>query len=268
MWSGAIPCVQPRRLADAVDGHHVRADPVDRGRPSPSASAPGPGRGARRRRCGSRSGPRVSAAAISAFSVAITDGSSIRKSHGRRPSGASSSMCPRSSSTAAPRARKASRCGSSRRRPITSPPGGGICGAPEPGQQRAGEQERGTDPLGQLLVDLAAVDARAVDRDLARAEPLRPARRAARAAASSPPRPGSAGTLRRITSSSVSRHAARIGQRAVLVAGGHDRARQGHPAFDYELLHGWPESSLSGGRVRSPVVAARLGAHRPATLCA
>ena len=33
-------------------------------------------------------------------------------------------------------------------------------------------------------------------------------------------------------------------QRAVLVAGGRDRARQRHSAFDYELLHRWPERTV------------------------
>jgi len=66
--------------------------------------------------------PLVSAAAISAFSVAITDGSSMNTSVGRSPCGALR-VISRSQSTTAPIARNASRCGSRRRRPITSPPG-------------------------------------------------------------------------------------------------------------------------------------------------
>ena len=59
----------------------------------------------------------------------------------------------RSPSTRAPRSRKASRCGSSRRRPMKSPPGGGIARLAEAGQQRAGEQERGADRGRELLVE-------------------------------------------------------------------------------------------------------------------
>ena len=69
--------------------------------------------------------PGVSAAAISAFSVAITDGSSMNTSVGRSPCGALNTIS-RPHSAVAPIARNASRCGSRRRRPITSPPGGGI----------------------------------------------------------------------------------------------------------------------------------------------
>ena len=74
--------------------------------------------------------PSIRAAAISAFSVPITDGSSIRKSLAFRPPLAVMRMS-RPCSTVAPRARKASRCGSSRRRPITSPPGGGMSAEPK-----------------------------------------------------------------------------------------------------------------------------------------
>ena len=74
--------------------------------------------------------PGVRAAAISAFSVAITDGSSMKTSVGRRPLGAVRTIS-RPQSAMAPIARKASRCGSSRRRPITSPPGGGMTARPK-----------------------------------------------------------------------------------------------------------------------------------------
>src|SRR4051794_21459083 len=74
--------------------------------------------------------PGVSAAAISAFSVPMTDGSSMKKSQARSPSPASIRYT-RLEATVAPRARKASRCGSRRRRPITSPPGGGMTARPK-----------------------------------------------------------------------------------------------------------------------------------------
>ena len=91
MWSGAIPCVQPRRLPTPCT--------VITFEPMPSICVPiATSIRARSWTCGSEAafritvGPLVRAAAMSAFSVAITDGSSIRKSHGLRPSGASSLM--------------------------------------------------------------------------------------------------------------------------------------------------------------------------------
>ena len=75
--------------------------------------------------------PGVSAAAMSAFSVPITDGSSMKKSVERSPPLGAESLMWRSCSTSAPSARKASRCGSRRRRPMTSPPGGGIDAEPK-----------------------------------------------------------------------------------------------------------------------------------------
>src|SRR4051794_3954839 len=74
--------------------------------------------------------PAVAAAAMRAFSVPLTDGPSMKRSTGARPCGALMTMS-RPCSTVAPSALKASRCGSSRLRPITSPPGGGIEAAPK-----------------------------------------------------------------------------------------------------------------------------------------
>src|SRR3954447_9742482 len=75
--------------------------------------------------------PGVSAAAMSAFSVPITDGSSMKKSVERRPPLGAERRMWRSCWTSAPRALKASRCVSRRRRPMTSPPGGGISAEPK-----------------------------------------------------------------------------------------------------------------------------------------
>src|SRR5215210_7933202 len=75
--------------------------------------------------------PGVSAAAMSAFSVPMTDGSSMKKSVERRPPLGAERRMWRLWTTSAPSARKASRCGSRRRRPITSPPGGGITAEPK-----------------------------------------------------------------------------------------------------------------------------------------
>ena len=108
---------------------------------------------------------------------------------------------------------------------MTSPPGGGIVGAAEARQQRAGEQERRADALGVLAVDLRlAVDAGGAERDLVVVAPLdastpRP-RRTRSIASTSRMR----GTLRTTTSSLVRTEAARIGRARVLVAGGRDGA--------------------------------------------
>ena len=74
--------------------------------------------------------PGVSAAAISVFSVAITLASSMKKSQAAQAVAAPTSGSLRSTSICAPSARSASRCGSSRRRPMKSPPGGGMCASP------------------------------------------------------------------------------------------------------------------------------------------
>ena len=50
---------------------------------------------------------------------------------GVQPVGRAQPVVARSTCTSAPRARKASRCGSRRRRPITSPPGGGMSARPK-----------------------------------------------------------------------------------------------------------------------------------------
>ncbi len=124
MWSGAMSCSQPCRVSAPLT--------VSRLEPMPWMSAPiFTSIRARSCTCGSQAAlpitvvPGMSAAAIRAFSVAITEGSSMNTSVGLRPVGAFSTISPLQSTTA-PIARKASRCGSRRRRPITSPPGGGI----------------------------------------------------------------------------------------------------------------------------------------------
>jgi hypothetical protein len=82
--------------------------------------------------------PGVSTAAMTTFSVAMTLASS-RKIDAPRSASARMSYPP-FSSTSAPRARSACTCGSRRRRPITSPPGGGTFTAPE--RTRSGPARR------------------------------------------------------------------------------------------------------------------------------
>ena len=129
MWSGAIRVVAAVQALDAVDGHHVRADPVDRGahlhehaREVLHVRLGGGVADDGRRRASAR---RPSARSRSPSRTARPSGS--RRRRGR--AGAVSRMS-RSCSIVAPSALNASRCGSSRRRPITSPPGGGISARP------------------------------------------------------------------------------------------------------------------------------------------
>ena len=98
-------------------------------------------------------GPGVSAAAISAFSVPITEGSSMKIAHGfRPPSGARISIQRSPLDPGAQvaegvevrvEAAAADEVAAGRRHP----------GLAEAGEQRAGEQERGADPGGELLVE-------------------------------------------------------------------------------------------------------------------
>ena len=90
--------------------------------------------------------PGVSAAAISTFSVAITDGSSMNTSVGRRPRGALSTIS-RPQSTL--RAHRAERVEVRVEAPATDHVAAGRRhhGAAEAREQRAGEQERGADLL-------------------------------------------------------------------------------------------------------------------------
>src|SRR4051795_8976490 len=130
MWSGETVCSHPP--SRATPWTCMTLEPI------PSIAAPILlSMRARSCTCGSEAAlritvvPGVSAAAISAFSVPITDGSSMKKSVERSPPLGARRRMWRSCSTSAPSARNASRGGSSRRRPITSPPGGGISAEPK-----------------------------------------------------------------------------------------------------------------------------------------
>src|SRR3954454_19641613 len=132
MWSGETVCSHPPGRSSPWTCITLE--------PTPSIAAPmRMSMRARSCTCGSDAAfritlvPGVSAAAMRAFSVPITDGSSMKKSHACRPRSGATRRMSRSYSIRAPSARKASRCGSSRRRPITSPPGGGIIASPKRG---------------------------------------------------------------------------------------------------------------------------------------
>src|SRR3954462_7606989 len=130
MWSGDTVCSQPPSWVAPCTSITFEPMPVIAAPMRLSMRA-------RSCTCGSEAAlrivvvPGVSAATISAFSVPITDGSSMKKSHAVSPASGALRRMSRSWSTSAPSARNASRCGSSRRRPITSPPGGGISAEPK-----------------------------------------------------------------------------------------------------------------------------------------
>jgi len=187
--------------------------------------------------------PGVSAAAMSAFSVAITDGSSMKTSVGRRPRGALSTISPLQS-TIAPMARKASRCGSRRRRPITSPPGGGIT---------ARWKRASSGPASRKEARISSASSRSIStRSTAAAHSVTSfgprqatstptARRIASIASTSRIR----GTLRTVTSSAVSTVEARIGSAPFLLPAGTIVPDSGTPPSMTNF-------SMSSGRRRRP----------------
>src|SRR3954447_6384302 len=163
--------------------------------------------------------PGVSAAAIRAFSLAITDGSSMKKSHARRPPRGARSRYQRSNCTSAPRARKASRCGSSRRRPITSPPGGGMWAEPKrassgPAARKDARMRSASEASTSVLLTLSACN----DTVLSSSQRVLEPRSASSCSIASTSR--MRGTLCRITSSSVRRLHASSGSAAFLLPAG------------------------------------------------
>ena len=194
--------------------------------------------------------PGVSAAAISAFSLAITDGSSMKTSVGRRPCGALSTISPSALHGRAHRAEgiqvrvqpaSADHVAAGRRHHR----------ATEPRKQRTGEQERGPDQLGQLALDLDPVHIRGAQQHLVGPAPAHP-------------HPDRAQDAQHRVHVPNPRHvphhdlvlrqecAGQDRQRPVLVPGRDHRAGKRDPAFDYELLHVWfvARAGAPGGDVR------------------
>ncbi len=217
MWSGATWCSQPcRRSAPST---------VMTLEPMPWMSAPiFTSMRATSWTCGSQAAlpmtvvPGVRAAAISAFSVAITDGSSMNTSVGRRPRGALRTISP-SQSVCAPIARNASRCGSRRRRPMTSPPGGGITARPKRASSGpASRNDALIDSASSRSIDTSCTFAAHSTTSLGRRQltstPI--AARISSIASTSRMR----GTLQTTTSSSVRTLAARIGSAPFLLPAG------------------------------------------------
>ena len=229
MWSGLTACSQPPRRATPWTVRTLEEIP----------SIAAPMRTSMRARsctCGSQAAlrmivvPGVSAAAIRAFSVPITDGSSMKKSTACRPvSGASRRMSEIVCSTVAPRAMKASRCGSRRRRPMTSPPGGGMWAEPKRASSGPASRKDARMRSARLGVDLGGADARRRAGARCCPRPSRPGRRGRRAGRTSPACRGCRGTLRRTTSSSVRRAQARSGSAAFLLPAGTSVPDSGTP---------------------------------------
>ena len=161
-----------------------------------------------------------SAAASSAFSVAITDGSSMKTSPARRPPGARSAM---SRVVLDGRAERAEGVEVRIEAPAADDVAAGRrhARAPEAREQRAGEQERRADALGQVAVD----DRVGASRSAAHSDDLVVRRQSTRtpSASSSASIVSTSrirGTLRTTTSSSVRTEAARIGRAPFLLPAG------------------------------------------------
>ena len=173
--------------------------------------------------------PGVSAAAISAFSVAMTEASSMKKSQACSPSGASSTK-ERVGAHLGARARGrrpgAGRAGggrSRRRRAAASRPGRS---APAAGR-RAGRR-RGCARRASASTCVCEISSHA-ERDRRSRRATRRSRRGARAARPSPPTSRMRGTLRSTTSSAVSRVAASAGSAAFLLPAGTIVPERGAP---------------------------------------
>ena len=191
--------------------------------------------------------PGVSAAAMSAFSVPITDGSSMKKSHAvqpavgaRRPDvapvldrgaqgaeGVEVRIEPAAADHVAARRRQQR--------------------LPEAGQQRAGDEERGADALGELGIDIRLGHGGGVEHDRVAVEALD---LDAEVRQQLEHRLGVADLRHVVEHDPLVREKARGQERQgrILVAGGRDGAGQRHAAFDDELFHqGWERGSRRRG---------------------
>ena len=151
--------------------------------------------------------PGVSTAAMTVFSVAITDASSRKMRSPRRPSSARMSYTSRASTSAPIRRRWM--CGSSRRADHVAA-GRRHGHAAEAREQRPGEQERRAHPPTELRVEVGLGDSGGVDADLVRAGDVTSAPMSA-SSSSIVSTSRMRGTLERLTGSPASTVAARIG---------------------------------------------------------
>ena len=171
MWSGETACSQPPRLP--MPWTYMTFEPM------PSIAAPIL-LSMRARSCtwGSEAAlrmtlePGVSAAAMSAFSVPITDGSSMKKSVERSPPlGAESLMWRAVLDLGAERAEGVEVRVQAPAADDVAARRGHRRGA-EAGQQRPGDEEGGADALGQRRVDVGVLDPVGLQRDGVVLDPL------------------------------------------------------------------------------------------------
>ena len=180
--------------------------------------------------------PGVSAAAISAFSVAITEGSSMNTSVGRSPPVAvEQDVAP----AVHARAHRAEGVEMRVQAPAADhvAAGRGHHGALEARQQRRGEQEGGADLLGQLGLDLDAVHAGGAQRELVGPDPgdVHPELLEDRDHRLDVADAGHVAHEHLILGEDAR---GENRQRRVLVPGRGERAGERDAAFDDELLHG------------------------------
>src|SRR6478735_8560788 len=249
MWSGPTRCVQPPSSS--------LPSTISTLEPMPRMSAP-IFTSMRARSCtwGSQAAlpmivvPGVRAAAMSAFSVAMTDGSSMNTSAARSPPLGAVSTMSRPWVYVAPSARKASRWGSRRRRPMTSPPGGGMSAWPK---------RASSGPASRNDARMRSACSRSMWAAASTSTAHRSSSLSSRHSASTPsPRRTRSiastsrmrGTLRTRTSSEVSTEAARIGRAPFLFPAGTIVPLSGTPPsmtnFSMRLRYGGEKTALGG----------------------
>ena len=235
MWSGPRSCVQPPSSCATADREHVRADaahvrPHLDEHPREVLDV-GLARGVADDRRPRRERGRHER---------VLGGHDRRLVHehvaGAQAPRASRTMS-RSARTPAPSARKASRCGSRRRRPMTSPPGDGISARPKRASSGpASRNEARMRSACSRSMLASAVDAGGADGDLVLVAPLG----ADAEPAQDPEHRLDVADARHVAHDDLLGGQDRGGEdreSTVLVAGRADRAGQRHAAVDDELLH-------------------------------
>ena len=215
---------------------HVRADARRCARRARRGSGRGPGRAARRRRSRSSSRRARATAAMTAFSVRHHR-RLVEEDLRRRAARRCAARSARRPSISAPSRSNAWRCGSSRRRPITSPPGGGTLARPRRASSGPASRNEARMRSASSLVGLVRRDLRRVDAHLVRAGPLG----LGAEAVEQPEHRLDVADPRHVRE----RHRL-VGeqargedrQRAVLVPGGADAAAERVAALDHERLRG------------------------------
>ena len=169
--------------------------------------------------------------------MAITEGSSMKIRHGFRPSPAVISIM-RSPLTVAPMSMNASRWGSRRRRPIVSPPGGGIVASPK--RASSGPASRNDARIRAASASSTELPAIASAWSCSSFSPVHSALTpmlSSRATCVSTSR--IRGTLESFSSSEVSRQAARIGSAAFLLPATVISPDRGAPPWMTNFSIGW-----------------------------